>query len=853
VNDIAIRVTDLIKDYEVYDKPLDLALEVLTRRTRHKTFRALDGISFEVGRGEVLGIIGSNGAGKSTLLKIITGVLDATDGLVHIAGRVTAILELGLGFNPEYSGRENIYLSGLLYGMDKAEVDRKIDGIVLFSGLGEFIDRSVKTYSSGMHSRLAFSIATAVDPDILIIDEALAAGDAAFVQKCLRRIRQLCSSGRTVLLVSHGTGLLAQLCHRVMWMEHGRVRMIGSAMQVIQAYDLTAHQAVDAASWIETIEDDLAISVEEGAPAAEPLAKIPIPDSGRACAGIVEMPEAGSAVVAERDPRRLAAAPAPASAVLRTLFQQGGETGRQVFRRGPVFIDSVELLDAREKRTTRLTLLEPFTLKVHYHVDGPLPNSTLGLAVAVNSRHDLAPAAQFMTQNIRPFETRESYEHAMDRFKAARRGTLVVAFDYVPFRKGEYVLSLGLLPNEPATWEFYEYRHFYYSFSVDDAGMDVGAPILLNPVLTHVAESKRERATASKSTTPSAQAFVGAGRATLRGEIERICVVEGGYPEHWPRHQHCPSCGEGPLVDAFAKYSFSHVRCGTCGFICVDPYPTDEILTKLYSSAYYSRIRELFERPLLERGGTGTPFSAPREVLQAIVRRATGDRKAGSWLDVGGGLGAFAHLIRTLRPYWEVKLNELNPQSIAIARELFDFEVVTGNPEELLREGRRFHVVSSVSVLEHIPLPLNFLRSYAGLVEPGGWLVTVVPHFSPMNAFVSHGASANAAPPYHVSLFNENALRRLLARIEGLETVAVEQAGAPTFELIHHVDFGDCWDIEIPTPEHPEPRSVLLAPYDPQTARLLSVLSKADKEMGNYFAERDGRLYLIAYCRKRTS
>jgi lipopolysaccharide transport system ATP-binding protein len=853
MSDMAIRVTDLIKDYEVYEKPLDLALEVLTRRPRHTTFRALDSISFEVKRGEVLGIIGANGAGKSTLLKIITGVLDATDGLVDIVGRVTAILELGLGFNPEYSGRENIYLSGLLYGMDRAEVDRKIDDIVLFSGLGEFIDRSVKTYSSGMHSRLAFAIATAVEPDILIIDEALAAGDAAFVQKCLRRIRQLCSGGRTVLLVSHGTGLLAQLCHRVMWMEHGRVRMIGSAMQVIQAYDLAAHQAIDAASWIETVEDDLAACTDEGALAVNPLAKNGIPDGAPSCgATMVEMPDAGLAALAERQPHHVVSAAAPASAMLRTLFQQGSETGRQVFRRGPVFIDSVELLDAREKRTTHLTLLESFTLKVHYHVDGPLPKSTLGLAVAVNSKHDLAPVAQFMTQNIRPFETRESYEQAMDRSKAARRGTLVVAFDYVPFRKGEYILSLGLLPNEPATWEFYEYRHLYYPFSVDDAGMDVGAPVLLNPVLTHVVESKRERATSSKSTL-SAEASVRAGRATLRGEIERICVVEGGYPNHWPRHRHCPVCGEGPLAEAFAKYGFSHVRCGTCGFICVDPYPTDEILTKLYSSAYYSRIRELFERPLLERGGTGTPFSAPREVLQAVVQRTTRDRMAGAWLDVGGGLGAFAHLIRTLRPNWEVKLNEFNPQSIAIARELFDFEVVTGNPEELLREGRCFDVVSSVAVLEHIPLPLDFLRSYARLVKPGGWLVTVVPHFSPMNGFVSHGASANAVPPYHVSLFNENALRRLLGRVEGLETVAVEQAGAATFELIHHVDFGDYWDIEIPTPEHPEPRSVRLAPYDEQTARLLDVLSKADKEMGNYFAERDGRLYLIAYCRKRTT
>jgi len=161
------------------------------------------------------------------------------------------------------------------------------------------------------------------------------------------------------------------------------------------------------------------------------------------------------------------------------------KSGRQVFRRGPVFIERVELLSGEGQPTPRLTLLEPFALHVHYRVEGPPPVATLGIALAVNNKHDLMPVAQFMTQNIRPFETRESYAQAPDRFKAARRGVMILSFAHVTFRKGEYLLSIGLVPNEPASWIFYEYRHLYYEFSVDDAGMDVGAPILLTPVLSH--------------------------------------------------------------------------------------------------------------------------------------------------------------------------------------------------------------------------------------------------------------------------------------------------------------------------------------------------------------------------------
>lgn len=853
MSDYAIRVDGLVKEYEVYAKPIDLAIEVLTRRKRHTIFRALDGVSFDVMRGEVLGIIGSNGAGKSTLLKIITGVLDASGGSVDISGRVTAILELGLGFNPEYSGRENIYLSSLLYGMNKEEIDRKIDDIIAFSGLREFIERPVKTYSSGMHSRLAFSIATAVDPDILIIDEALAAGDAAFVQKCLRRIRQLCSGGRTVLLVSHGTGLLAQLCQRVIWMEKGQVRMVGSAIQVVQAYDLAAHQNADAESWIETVEDDLApVAAKSKAEAVS--APSPTLEPGAAPSSGGQLGTDKPAAAGEDVGASARAAMAMAAAGRTPVFggMQDSETGRQVFRRGPVFIENVELFNSHGDNTARLTLLEPFTLKIHYRVEGELPTVTLGVALAINNKHDLGPVAQFITQNIRPFETRETYINAPDRAPPKRQGTMTLAFDHVPFRKGEYLMSVGLLPNEPATWEFYEYRHFYYPFSVDDAGMDIGAPILLNPKIRYEAAASptppkpRTDGGKSNNTTLRGETEI----TTLREEIEAICMGEG-YPHGWPRHHACSACGQGPLVDAFEKYGFMHARCGNCGFVCLNPYPPNAVLGQLYSGKYYSAIREHFERPLLENGGAGTPYSAPPEVLTEIINRVTAGKTEGAWLDVGGGLGAFASLVRKRRPKWQVTLNESNPQSVAIAREIFALDILPDDPALLAESGQRFDVITSVSVLEHIPQPLSFLESYAALLLPDGWLVTVIPHFTHLNAAVSRGSSGNVVPPFHVSLFNEGALRTLLGQIEGLEIVAVEQAGPAAFHLIEHMDYGDMWDVTIPTAEQPSPQSVRTTPYSDDLAERLNALEQADTHMGDYFADSDGRLYLIAYCRKR--
>jgi ABC-type polysaccharide/polyol phosphate transport system ATPase subunit len=234
---IAIKAEDLTKIYRLYDRPINRLKEFIFRNPFHREFVALDSISFTVKRGETLGVIGENGAGKSTLLKILSKTLSHTNGHFEVNGKVSSLLELGAGFHPEFTGLENIYFYGTLIGLDRMLMQTNVNGIIEFSELGDFINYSIKTYSSGMIVRLAFSVATAVDPDILIIDEVLSVGDLHFQKKSTDRILSFKDKGKTIVFCSHEMYHVARLCDRVIWLKNGRIHMEGQPLEVIQEYE----------------------------------------------------------------------------------------------------------------------------------------------------------------------------------------------------------------------------------------------------------------------------------------------------------------------------------------------------------------------------------------------------------------------------------------------------------------------------------------------------------------------------------------------------------------------------------------------------------------------------------------
>lgn len=237
-DDTVISVKNLSKCFEMYQNPSHRLWQILYmgKKTFYKEFWALKNINFELKKGECIGVIGRNGAGKSTLLQIITGTLQQTTGDVYTKGRVAALLELGSGFNPEFTGRENVYMNAAILGFKRSEIEKKYEEIVNFAAIGDFIDQPVKTYSSGMMVRLAFAVQVVVEPDLLIVDEALSVGDAAFQFKCMTRIKEIVAGGTSVLLVSHDSGMVKSFCNKCLWLKKGEAYAYGDSGKIVDAY-----------------------------------------------------------------------------------------------------------------------------------------------------------------------------------------------------------------------------------------------------------------------------------------------------------------------------------------------------------------------------------------------------------------------------------------------------------------------------------------------------------------------------------------------------------------------------------------------------------------------------------------
>jgi ABC-type polysaccharide/polyol phosphate transport system ATPase subunit len=488
--DWAIRVNRVSKAYRTYPRPLDLLKEVISGKARHEERWVLRDISFEVPRGSIVGIIGPNGAGKSTLLKIVAGVLNSTTGTAEIRGRVSAILELGTGFHPDFTGRQNIITGGMCLGMTRSEVEERQNWIIDFSELHSVIDRPFKTYSSGMQARLTFATAVSIDPEIFIVDEALAAGDAYFVSKCIKRIHKICSSGATVLFVSHGTNQVAQMCSTAIWLQDGRIRGIGLARDIARQYDYEVHvrisnntgRTVQIPAELEAadperlkppsrvaLETAAASPEDQGIPVAEAMAK-----ETNAAPNPEIIPTAFASQPDDESAAAGGAAEISADDLTSGLPAEGALSAVKDSRRGPVFIEKVVFRDGSGEPCQVFRTWDAMRIDVHYTCHGEIPEGTLGLRIGIERESDPALITQFGTILPAGTET-QAYADAPFRRQASKCGVISAVFPSLQMMNGDFLVSVGLLPNIPDAVDFYEFRHRGYKLRVIAAGYPSGA------------------------------------------------------------------------------------------------------------------------------------------------------------------------------------------------------------------------------------------------------------------------------------------------------------------------------------------------------------------------------------------
>ncbi|CAN7224793.1 ABC transporter ATP-binding protein [Acidovorax sp. LjRoot129] len=417
-----LRVQGVSKEYKLYPTPRARLRALITGKATHRSHWALNDVSFELQRGECIGVIGDNGAGKSTLLKLLAGTLQPSHGKINRAGRVTAILELGAGFHPDFSGRDNLYFAGSLIGISRDEMERLEPGIIAFCELGEALDRAVKTYSSGMTVRLAFALVTAVQPDVLIIDEALAVGDQTFQKKCVERITAFRNNGCTILFCSHSPYHIRHLCDRALWLKGGRVEQFGGTETVLAAYDVYTREKEKAAA------DIAGQRVLDGAMETAHVAPADGPQSNEAGMGVVDVGGRAS--------------------------QNAGGVSRTQMQGGSACILSVDVANLAEAEQN-----QPAVLK----------GQDLVVTIKARGRGEERPNIGFMIEQSKGVGITSLATHEDGAAPTQLEdGTWqsVLAFPDLPLHSGDYVISAFLFDETGLAVydEWFQFLHFRFIF-----------------------------------------------------------------------------------------------------------------------------------------------------------------------------------------------------------------------------------------------------------------------------------------------------------------------------------------------------------------------------------------------------
>lgn len=408
---IAIRVENVKKDFKVYfDKGGSLKEKILFHdRNRFERREVLKGISFDVKKGEAIGLVGKNGCGKSTMLKMLTKIMYPSSGSVTTQGRISALIELGAGFHPDMSGRENIYTNAAIFGLSRQEIDSRLQAIIDFSELGSYIDNPVRTYSSGMYMRLAFAVAINVDADILLIDEILAVGDAAFQAKCFNKLREIKAKGTTIVIVSHSLGQIEQICDRSIWISEGRIRLEGSPLDVHPAYmEYMGNQNSVA---------DAPQQEEEQQEAQQPSAEEAVAEAA---------PEE------EKDPNR--------------------------WGNGDARVTGIRLLDDGGKERDRFQTGKPMTIEISYETRRELKNPVCGIGI-------------FRNDGLQCYGTNTHIDR-IGALKMGRSGKMVCSIERNELLPGEYTLDVAIHAEDGFAYDYFRFgKRFQMYSSIADVGI----------------------------------------------------------------------------------------------------------------------------------------------------------------------------------------------------------------------------------------------------------------------------------------------------------------------------------------------------------------------------------------------